>query len=66
MKKIVFSAIVALSVCGCFKKKDQSVEPSGPIGPVVVVETNKFMQVKFNEETYIWESLIFTTNRVEK
>lgn len=60
MKKIVLIAIAAtmLLVCGC--KSENTIH---------VIKSDTQTEVTgsgFNEEHYIWEGFIFTTNRVEK
>lgn len=59
MKKII--AIAALSCLILFGCKSKPQNPSYYDGGST---TNVIMQTEFNEETYVWESFIFSTNRV--
>lgn len=57
MKKIITIAIFAsLMLFGCKSKPQPSYYDGG--------STNIIMQTEFNEENYIWEGFIFSTNRV--
>ena len=59
MKKIIAIAILScLMFAGC-KSKPQN--PSYYDGE----STNVIMQTEFNEENYVWEGFIFSTNRVD-
>lgn len=59
MKKII--AIVALSCLMLFGCKSK---PQSPMYYDGKSTTNSIMQIEFNKETYVWESFIFSTNRV--
>lgn len=64
IKRIVVCSLVALALLGGV---------SGCITKIQVIDdgssnTNKVQKVEsgFNEETYVWESWLFSTNRVVK
>lgn len=58
MKKIIaIAALASLMLFGCKSKPQPSYYDGGST-------TNVIMQTEFNEESYIWESFIFSTNRV--
>jgi hypothetical protein len=55
--------IVAVSlflICGCKNGKGKT------DGGYYPAQTNSVIQSGFNEEVYVWEDFIFSTNRVEK
>ena len=59
MKKII--AIATLSCLMLFGCKSKPQNPQYYDGRN---NTNVMMQTEFNDETYVWESFIFSTNRV--
>ena len=59
MKKII--AIVTLSCMLLFGCKSKPQTPTYYDGG----STNVIMQTQFNEENYVWEGFIFSTNRVD-
>lgn len=67
MKKIFkFIAVFAFSaflMCGCKIGFDGNGNGDG--GKYYQSPTNGLTQTGFNEEVYVWESFIFSTNRVE-
>jgi len=58
-KIISVFTISALLLCGC---KNTGNKPKGGYYPT---PTNYVIQAGFNDETYVWEGLNFSTNRVE-
>ena len=59
MKKII--AIITLSCLLLFGCKSTPQIPTYYDGG----STNVIMQTQFNEENYVWEGFIFSTNRVD-
>jgi len=59
MRRIIFAIVAAVGMSFMIGCKTESIQ---------VIDTNgKKAQVgAFNDETYVWESFIFTTNRIEK
>lgn len=64
MKKMIACGLVALALLGGV---------GGCITKIQIIDdgssnTNKVQKVEsgFNEETYVWESWLFSTNRVDK
>lgn len=59
MKKLIFSALLATFV-GCTtsdcRTGDSYYDPN----------TNSVLRAEFNQETYVWETLNFSTNRADK
>lgn len=59
MKKLILLAIIATFV-GCTTSDcctgDSYYDPN----------TNSTLKVEFNQETYVWETLNFSTNRADK
>ena len=64
MKKMIACSLVALAllsgVGGCITKIQVIDDGSSNTNKVQKVESG------FNEETYVWESWLFSTNRVDK
>lgn len=64
MKKMIAYGLVALAllsgVGGCITKIQVIDDGSNNTNKVQKVESG------FNEETYVWESWLFSTNRVDK
>lgn len=60
MKKIIAISLVLLA--GCIHEPDT--KPTKPM--YYDSSTNAVMQTGFNEEQYIWETFIFSTNRVDR
>lgn len=58
IKTIAVFAVSALLISGC---KNTGGKTNGGYYPT---QTNSVIQAGFNEETYVWESLNFSTNRV--
>ena len=59
MKNIIIITIVScLMLFGCKSKPENSSYYNNT--------TNTIMQTQFNEEHYVWEGFIFSTNRVDK
>lgn len=63
MKKLFAIAFVLLVECaGCLHEPKTK-----PIKPAYYDNTtNAAIQTNFNEEQYIWETFIFSTNRVDR
>lgn len=59
MKKLIAIAIISsLVLFGCKTKPQTPTYYDGG-------STNVIMQTEFNEENYVWEGFIFSTNRVD-
>lgn len=63
MKKLVAISLVLLAGCiGCVNQPKTK-----PVTPAYYdSNANAAMQTEFNEEQYIWETFIFSTNRVDR
>ena len=61
MKKILITLLIALTIFGCRNSKEQKYE-----NPKIQNTTNYTFSAEFNQENYIWENFIFSTNRVTK
>ena len=59
MKKLIAIAVISsLVLFGCKTKPQTPTYYDGG-------STNVIMQTEFNEENYVWEGFIFSTNRVD-
>jgi uncharacterized protein YcfL len=58
MKKLASLVLIAVLLFGC-TSTDENVM-NQPMG-----DSNVIMSTGFNEEVYVWETFIFSTNRVE-
>lgn len=61
MKKFLkifgFFALSAILVCGCVSSKETDYYFN--------TQTNATLQTSFDEEVYVWENFVISTNRVE-
>lgn len=58
MKKLIIAALASMLLAGCCYNPDKPKYYDNS-------STNVIMQTEFNEENYVWESFIFSTNRVD-
>ena len=60
MKKFAFIALTSFLIFGCKTNPQNQTYFDNE-----TVNTNILMQTEFNDEIYVWENFIFSTNRVD-